>query len=317
MEEPEQERPKASREALEKEAFQLAGQGKMLLALKKLEQVIQLDQQWYHFFYKALWLWQSNKIPDAAKIIEYGLNFENSKEFYFLYLSAEFLFRVAIAPANVMQDSDKSIAEFDQALRDLDKAEHLLIHNQLQIQLTRGQVPEHLKQLYPTFLNVADLTGQVRSLRTRIEMTRQSTILFKGIVQAENRVNVAIERNRERIQSERVRTIELLGIFTAIFAFIFSGVQIFTRLPLSEALVLQGGMALLMILFFLGVHLVIQPEARTKVLIAIFIILFALLLGLPFYVRLLSDIGTKQQNSLARISKQKVDSNGIESKSPQ
>ena len=106
-------------------------------------------------------------------------------------------------------------------------------------------------------------------------------------MQTENRVNAAVEKNRERIDSERARTIELLGIFAAILTFIFSGVQIFTRLPLSEALVLQEGIALIMILFFLGIHLVVEPEARTKLLIVIFIVLFVLLAGLPFYAKCL------------------------------
>lgn len=288
MEEPEQERPEPSRQALEKEAFLLAGQGRMLLALEKLEQVIQLDQQWYHFFYKALWLWQLGKVTDAASVIAYGLNFDKAKEFYFRYLSAEFLSRAAIVAANTIEGIDKSIGQFDQAISELDIAGYLLFHNRQEIETGRLTVPVELIDLYPTLLNADEhLTAAVRSLRTRTEQIRQSMVLFKTMMQAENRVNAAIERNRQRIDSERVRTIELLGIFTAIFAFIFSGVQIFTRLPLSEALVLQGGMALLMILFFLGVHLVIQPEARTKLLMAIFIILFTLLLGLPFYVRLL------------------------------
>jgi hypothetical protein len=79
----------------------------------------------------------------------------------------------------------------------------------------------------------------------------------------------------------------LLGIFTAIFAFIFSGVQIFTRLSFSDALVLQVGMALLMIVFFMGVHFVVDPEGRTKLLVVIFSILLIMLVALPFYADLL------------------------------
>jgi vacuolar-type H+-ATPase subunit I/STV1 len=104
------------------------------------------------------------------------------------------------------------------------------------------------------------------------------------LVEAENRVNAAIEENRRRIDSERTRTIELLGIFTAIFAFIFSGVQVFARLPLTEALVLQVGLALIMILFFIGLHMVIEPEARTKRLIFVVVVLVLLLSSLPLYV---------------------------------
>lgn len=242
------------------------------------------------FFYKAIWLHESNRISDAAQVIIYGLNFDKEKEFYFRYLSADFLFRVAVAPANTIEDTDKSITQLDQAISELNNAELLLLQNSKEVESVRKSISQDLKDLCPTFLNSEDLTYQVRGLRTRIEMIRQSTILFKAMVQTEKRVNTAIEKNRERIESERVRTIELLGIFTAIFAFIFSGVQIFTRLPLSEALVLQGGLALIMILFFLGIHLVTEPEAREKLLIVIFIVLFVLLLGLPFYLKFLQSI---------------------------
>ncbi len=285
----EQNRLESDQEVLERQAFQLRAEGKMLFALEKLGQVMKLEERWYHYFYKAIWLWESNKIADAVKVVEYGLNFDKAKQFYFRYLSADMLFHVAIVPANAIKDIDKSIAGLDQAIRELDNAGYLLFHNTQEIEVSRQTVPKELKDLCPTFLNQEDLTVQVRSLRTRIELTRQSIILFKGMVQTESRVNAAIEKNRERIDSERIRTIELLGIFTAIFAFIFSGVQIFARLPLSEALVLQGGIGLLMIVFFLGVHLVIQPEARTKLLIVIFIILFVLLWGLPFYARFLQN----------------------------
>ena len=285
----EQNSPESDREVLERQAFKLRVEGKMLFALEKLEQAMKLEEHWYHYFYKAIWLYESNKIPEAAKMIEYGLNFDKAKQFYFRYLSADFFFRAAIVAAHAIENVDKSITQLDQVIRELDNAEYLLLHNSQEIEVSRKTVPEELKDLHPTFIDDKDLTSHVRFLRTRVQMIRQSIILLKGMVETERRVNAAIERNRARIDTERIRTIELLGVFTAIFAFIFSGVQIFTRLPLVEALVLQGGIGLLMIVFFLGVHLVIQPEARTKLLIVIFIILFVLLWGFPFYARFLKN----------------------------
>jgi len=274
-------------EALEKKAFELASEQKWLFALDKLEEAIKLDKRWYHFFYKAIWLYNSGKQPEAAQVVIYGLNFEKAKEFYFHYLSADFFYRAAWAQAKKIEEIDQSIKNMDLAIKELNTADYLLLKNKKDIEDSRQNIPKEIKDLHPTFLNSEDLTYEVRGLRSKIEMMRQAVLTFKAIIQAENRVNMSIKENRSRIESERKSTIELLGIFTAIFAFIFSGVQIFTRVPLPEALILQGGMALIIIVFFLGIHLVIEPEARTKLLIGIFIILLLVLFGLPFYAKFL------------------------------
>jgi len=69
--------------------------------------------------------------------------------------------------------------------------------------------------------------------------------------------------------SERIRTIELLGVFTAILAFIFSSVQIATKLAVPDALILIPGIALLLISFLLVLYMVLAPTARTNPKIAI------------------------------------------------
>ncbi|MBN1795753.1 MAG: hypothetical protein JW804_03690 [Sedimentisphaerales bacterium] len=287
-------------EIIEKNAFELKAEGKLLFALEKLEEAVQLDKRWYHFFYKAIWLYEFGKKPEAAEVLIYGLNLEKAKEFYFRYLSADFLYRAAWTQAQKIEEIDQSIKNMDQAIQELNTAEYLLLKNKKGIEDSRRNIRKEIKDLHPTFLNSEDLTYEVRGLRSKIEMMRHAVLTFQAIIQAESRVNTAIEENRSRISAERVRTIELLGIFTAIFAFIFSGVQLFTSVPLSEAVVLQGGMALIMVVFFLGVHLVTDKQARTKLLIGIFVILLILLVLFPFYARLARD--PKGNNVLTTIS---------------
>jgi len=283
---------------IEKQAFQFASKKSFLIALEKLDEAMKINKQWYHFFYKAIWLHNCNQITETAKVILYGLNYDQSKAFFFHYLSADFLFRTAIAPPpNTIETTDRSIIRLEQALGTLTKADDLLFQNKLAIEIDRNAIPQELKDLSPTFLNDKDFHDQLQDLRINLSMARQSLILFKGMVQTETRINTAIEKNRERIDSERVRTIELLGIFTAIFAFIFSGIQIFAKMPLRDGLVLQGGMALMITVFFLGIRLVIDAESRTKLLTGIFIVLVLLLLLYPKYARVLDmmpDIQIKQ-----------------------
>jgi hypothetical protein len=306
MEDSEQADSKLEWEALEVEAFKLAAEGRMLFALEKLDEATKLEERWYHHFYRAIWLWQLNKLAEAGKVVDRGLNFEKPKQFYFRHLSADMLFRVTVTTATTIQDVESTIGNLDRALREVDAREYLLFHNSREIEVSRQTLPKTLRDLYPTFLNSEDLTSEVRSLRTRIEMIRQSTILFKAVMETEKRVNAAVERNRERIDSERIRTIELLGIFTAILAFIFSGVQIFTRLPLSDALVLQVGIALIMIVFFLALHLTVEPEARRKSLVLVFALLLMLLLGLPLYARWLGNLSRSDAHKSTEVAEQKT-----------
>ncbi|MGD2094894.1 MAG: hypothetical protein PVH77_07810 [Phycisphaerales bacterium] len=290
MQDAEQKNQEPNLKDLEIEAFNLYREGKKIFALEKLEQAIKLDQKWYHFFYKAKWLLDSNNLPDAVKVVEHGLNFDKSKEFYFRCLFADMFFRTAVVSGSNINGIDKSIVELDNSLREVGVAEYLLFKYYPHIDTRRHNIPYDLKELCPTFLNNQDLNIQVHSLRTRIEMVRQSLVLTKGIMEAEQRVKTSIQENRKRIESERIRTIELLGIFTAIFAFIFSGVQILSRLPLTEALTMQAGIGLMMIIFFLSLHLVIEPESRKRSLILLLLILIIILLGLPLYSKLVRKI---------------------------
>jgi hypothetical protein len=291
---------KSTLEALEIKAFKLASEQKWLFALDKLEEAIKLDKHWYHFFYKAIWLYGSGKQPEATQVIMYGLNFDKAKEFYFRYLGADILYRIAWTQAHNIEEIDQSITKMGQAILDLNHAEYLLLKNKKDIESSRQIIPKELKALCSTFLNTEDLTYAVQGLRTRIENMRQTIIMFQTIIKTENRINASIEANRFRIDSERVRTIELLGIFTAIFAFIFSGVHIFTNLPLSEAVILQGGMALIMILFLLGVYLVTNSKARTKLLIGVFVVLLVILFLLPLYATLVQ--GSKETQDITTSS---------------
>ena len=309
-----------SLEEIEKKAFELAAEGRMLFAINKLEEAIKHEERWYYFFYKAIWLYESGKQHDATQVVIYGLNFEKAKEFYFHYIGADLLYRVAWTQAHNIEEIGQSITKMDQAIQELKIAELSLFKNKKDIESSRQIISKELKNLYPTFLNTEDLAYEVQSLRTKIENMRQTTLTFKAIIEAENRVNASIEANRSRIESERVRTIELLGIFTAIFAFIFSGVQIFTRLPFSDALVLHVGMALVLIIFFLGLHLVIDRQGRTKGLIALLVFLVIVLLTLPFYARFLQNTFADKANVVPTVSQENVrsvnENRTIEEKDP-
>lgn len=251
--------------ALEKAAGDLKAAGKTRAALDKLEQAISLEKRWYHYRCKAQWKSETGDYDGAEQAINDGLDYCDPNQFWLLYLKVEFLFRIR--------------SNIELAASELLRVERILYDDSSTLELDFLNVPDCLR--WPALVELhgterTNLKMALLSLRSEMESMRKSLILFNKITEME-----------KSIGSERVRTIELLGIFAAILAFIFSGVHILTKLPLFEALLLQAGMALLLTIFFLGVHLVIYPEARKKVLITIFVLLTVIFFLLPIYARVL------------------------------
>lgn len=258
--------------ALEKAAGDLKAAGKTRAALDKLEQAISLEKRWYHYRCKAQWKSETGDYDGAEQAINDGLDYCNPNQFWLLYLKVEFLFRIR--------------SNIELAASELLRVERILYDDSSTLELDFLSVPDCL--MWPSLVELSgtertNLKMALLSLRSEMDNRRQSLILFNEIIAMKKNM----ELEREKINSERVRTIELLGVFAAILAFIFSGVHILTKLPLVEALLLQAGMALLLTIFFLGVHLVIYPEVRKKVLITIFILLTVIFFLLPIYARVL------------------------------
>ncbi len=304
---------------LERDAFRFAAEGKFGRALEKLDMAMKLKTLWYHVFYKVVWLYSTNdtnKQNDAAKLIDDAvINFEKEEQFYFLCLRAEFRFKLAIkaAATATLSGIDNAVKQLQLAFSETDRAQYLLLQNKIKVDELRKNIPEDLRNTFPVFLNLDDLSGHLRTLHSSIEVIRHSLLLFKLMAETEKRVNAEIEATKSRIESERVRTIELLGIFTAIFAFIFAGVQIFTRVSLLEGLVLQSGMALVMIIFFLGFHMVIEPKARTALLKGtLIVLLLGLLFGLPLYAKYLQDTPITKSEMVNPVQHQRVEPNIIQ-----
>lgn len=81
----------------------------------------------------------------------------------------------------------------------------------------------------------------------------------------------------DKIEKERIKSVEILGIFGAIIAFLFSTVQIGViairiDLELGDALFLTSGVALVLLGFIVALHLIII-EKRKKLLFYLFFFL--------------------------------------------
>jgi hypothetical protein len=265
---------------LEKKAGELKGAGKIRAALEKLEQAIKLDKRWYHFGCKAQWMFEKGDYDGVEQAINDGLDYCDPNQFWLLYFKVAFLFRIRL--------------NLDEAGRELLRVEAIVYDESSTLETDFLNVPDCLK--WPAMIEAGttrtNLKMSLVSLRSDMESMRKVLILYNEITQMKKNM----ELERQEVRSERVRTIELLGVFAAILAFIFSGVHILTKFPLTEALLLEAGMALLLTIFFLGVHLVIYPEARKKILITIFVLLTVIFLLLPIYARGLERTGNPVQS---------------------
>lgn len=267
--------------ALEQEVGNLKTAGKVRAALDKLEEAIKLDKKWYHFRCKAQWKLETGDYDGAEQAINDGLEYCDPNQFWLLYWKTEFFFRIRL--------------KIDQAKNELLRLERILYDESFPIEIDYLNVPSCLR--WPAMVDLqgierTNLKMALVSLRSDMESMRQSLILFNEIT--------AIKKNIESERRlERVSTIELLGVFAAILAFIFSGVHILTKFSLFEALLLQAGMGLSLTIFFLGIHLVIFPEARKKLLIEIFVLLTVVFFLLPIYARVLGRSGDQIQKAIS------------------
>jgi hypothetical protein len=120
-----------------------------------------------------------------------------------------------------------------------------------------------------------------------------------------------IEIIEKQVAAERTRTIELLGLFTAIFAFIFSGFQFATKLAISEALIVITGIGLMLLCFLLALHIVLQSEKRwPSVVLLIFLLLALVFLTLyaPKLSTYITDMKSTNKASNATVTESKLTS---------
>lgn len=229
-------------------------------AIEKVDLVLQTEKSSFAYLIKASILRDTNKLEEALGVINEGLG-HDLKSHTLLKLKAELLSSGqypdtqgalnCIRLAQIyFEESSKVMKKYMEAF----PAEKRL---------------EYSNQYIGTQAALQILESHIRSLADIVYVLNKTKNLEK------------------QLEGERIRTIELLGLFTAILAFIFSSVHIITTLALQEALVLLTGVALLLIFFLLSLHMVLDVQGRTRNLIALLAILTFVIFGLPWYAGLL------------------------------
>ena len=140
-----------------------------------------------------------------------------------------------------------------------------------------------------------DTRAQVLVRGTQIANLRYMTEMRQAL---EKRV-IDVE---QQLDKERARTIELLGLFAAILALVFSSVQVGSRSDLPSGLTLIIGLGLVLSFFLLGLHLVLEPRVATLPAVLVLVGLLLSLLALPWYARLTSPTPSLMPPSAAAVA---------------
>ena len=237
-------------------------QEKYLDSLKELEILINQASNPILYIFKGRILLELGRVDDALKAVSEGLG-NAPRSHLLLRLKAEILaFKYFHLPPEAqvpkLQEAQNCV---NMAMRFFETS------NQETEQLLKDK-PEYKDHLKGYLLQRMDLKV--------LSQTITSHLLSMILMARTNELE-------KQLDKERARTLELLGLFTAIIAFIFSGVQFVAKYAVIDGLVLTTGLGLVLMAFLLALHMVIDTDARRWPLFVILGIFCLLLLGLPLH----------------------------------
>ena len=245
--------PKANAQLqqLEEQALQLQKQDNILGALDILEKVMEIEKRWYHLYAKASWLYQlpEKKIAEIWEVVQEGFSRFPDHRFWFLYMRADLRYRaVALSAAMSSQKLEDLVLQLSEAQKDTDSADYEFQKKPQVVEAILDNLPCLLPETWHD-IKIKGVARQVEILRATIVSYRQLISTMKYVFDAEDRINSRINKQEQQMQSEKMRTIEILGFFTAIMAFIILTGNAVFKTTYNEAMPILGGLCLVIILF--------------------------------------------------------------------
>ncbi len=200
----------------EDEAILLIQKGNILGAIEELEKAIVIEKRWYHLYVKASWLYISpeKNIDEISSLIQEGFLRFPDQRFWFLYIRADIRrYEVVRLAATSQQKMEVSISQLLEAQKDINLAINEIRESPQIIQATINNPPD----LFSTLFYAKDrfeVLRRVNDLRLETIYIHQTISMMKYVIDAEIRINSRIDKQEVNMQSEKMRTIEILGFFT-------------------------------------------------------------------------------------------------------
>ncbi len=243
-----EETPDATRVQLEKDACEKSSHGDLLGAIKDIDGAIAVDQRWYHYLYKALWFARLQNLDMTYATLRAGLGHYQGKEFWFRYYYAEIIHYLA-SPLSTIEEVKNRIKDLDNAIIAAERAYKTLEADKLNtIEKDISEIPTCFTISGDVCLNLTNLKFMTSGLLRDLKLSKSGLMTADAIYATGNLVNSKIAKLEEKVESERIKTIELLGIFTAIISFvIITGTSALKMGSFEEAMPILGGLALVLL----------------------------------------------------------------------
>lgn len=236
---------------LEETAKQLYTEGNILGALETLDEVINIEKCWYHLYIKVCWLYDlpEKDFETMWKIVEEALLRFPGHLFWFLYLRADLRCQAIIhLTYSGLQTLEDSLFQLSEAQKDIESAFSELRKNPKRVQTVLDNPPLLLP---PTWHRneIEDVFRKLYDLKQKIDWVQHIVATQKTINDTETRINEKIAKQKNEMHADKMRTIEILGFFTAIMAFIILSGNAVLNATFKEAMPVLGVLSLVLILF--------------------------------------------------------------------
>lgn len=251
---------------LEEEANQLGMSGNILGALEVIEKAMEIEKRWYHLYAKAYWSYElpEGNIEASWQAIQEGISRFPDQRFWFLFIRADLRYRIV---HTYLPKGGYSL----QSIRDgASEAQKDIANAYLIAQTSKDKIKPILEKP-PLFLpdrwrgiKFNELLQKVESFRNEINSVYRTVNLLFQLEETEKNVESRIETQKIEMRADKMRTIEILGFFTAIMAFIILLGNVAFKTTYNEAMPILGGLSLVLILFVTVASLVTSKFYRYR-----------------------------------------------------
>jgi hypothetical protein len=259
------ETPDTIRIKLEKDACEKSSHGDILEAINDIDKAMAVDQQWYHYIYKALWFIRLQNFPIAYTTLQTGLGHYQGKEFWFRYIYADMIYRQP-SSANTIEEVKQRINIFNDAINAADTAYKTIEADKIStVEKDISEIPECFTSSGYINLNLTNLKFMVSGLLRDLKLSKSGLMTLDAIYATAALTNSKFVELEKKVESERIKTIELLGIFTAIISFvIITGTSTLKMGSFEVAMPILGGLALVLLALVSAVSLLTTRYTSLK-----------------------------------------------------
>jgi hypothetical protein len=228
------------------------------------------------FYIKAKIYIEESKINESFDIILEGLKF-NSKAYLLIQLRIEI-----VQQESLNMNADEALKILNEAYKDVKRSFEYFKEDKENILGNSEGDSDYTKFLFKE--------NELKLLESNVKNLIYSNRVLQEVNNTKSQFSEEIKNTKTLFTNERKNIFELLGLFTALLAFIISGVNIAKDKPLLDGVILISAVGLILMTFLLGIHMVEFIPRRTKDLLWIILIYIFILLCLPFIPNLMNWI---------------------------